>query len=262
MPLLTTEYGVPSSLGAAHVGPLGRDQGDHTEQEAMATNADLMRMLEDKGVCGAFVFSWEDEWFKRTWNTLEHQDEQRRQLWHDPLTNEQWFGLMATDPDPLPDAVVDSAPADGPFEAVRVWADASWVHVEATTREPDVVPGPEVADYRVGVDLAADEAWLEVRRDLDPIRLDTADRPYHPDQADPWHLYRLLTNREHGPGRPAEFQDVGDLVRGSWDPEADDYDSTATWQVDEERRTVRVRLPWSMLGPADPSSARGSPPSG
>ncbi len=58
MPLLTTEYGVPSSLGAAHVGPLGRDQGDHTEQEAMATNADLMRMLEDKGVSGAFVFSW------------------------------------------------------------------------------------------------------------------------------------------------------------------------------------------------------------
>ena len=28
MPLLVTEFGVPSSLGSAHLGPLGRDQGD------------------------------------------------------------------------------------------------------------------------------------------------------------------------------------------------------------------------------------------
>jgi len=104
------------------------------------------------------------------------------------------------------------------------------------------------------VDRAAGQARLEVRRDLDPIRLDTPERPYHPDQADAWHLYRLITNRSHGPGRPAEFQDVGELVRGSWDPATDDYDSTATWQVDEERRTVRLRIPWAMLGFADPSS--------
>ena len=263
MPLMVTEFGVPASLGTAHFGPLDRHQGTHTEQDAMAMNADMLRMLEAKGAAGAFVFSWEDEWFKRTWNTLEHQVDERRQLWHDPLTNEQWFGLFATDPDPLVDAAVEVSPEEGAFDYVHVWADASWVHVDATLRdelpeelqlEADVVPGPDVADYRVGVDLAAGEARLDVRRDLDPIRLDIPERPYHPDEADPWHLYRLITNRSQGPGRPAEFQDVGDLVRGSWDPESDDYDSNATWQVDEERRTARMRIPWSMLGLADPSS--------
>jgi hypothetical protein len=164
MPLLVTEFGVPSSLGTAHFGPLGRGQGDHTEQDAMAMNADMMRMLEAKGVAGAFLFSWEDEWFKRTWNTLEHQVEERRQLWHDPLTNEQWFGLVATDPEPLVDAAVEASPEEGAFEYVHVWADASWVHIDATTRdalpdemglEVDVVPGRERADYRVEVDRAA-----------------------------------------------------------------------------------------------------------
>jgi len=32
MPLMITEFGVPSSLGSAHIGTLGRSQGDHTEQ--------------------------------------------------------------------------------------------------------------------------------------------------------------------------------------------------------------------------------------
>ncbi|HYH35458.1 MAG TPA: hypothetical protein VD814_09940, partial [Nocardioides sp.] len=221
MPLLVTEVGVPSSLGSAHAGPLGRDQGGHSEQEAMAMDADLLRMLAAKGVAGAFLFAWEDEWFKRTWNTEAHQDAERRQLWHDPLTNEQWFGLVATDPDPLPDAAAELVPDEGAVERLHVWADASWVHLEATLREQapealrieaDVVPGPERADYRVVVDVAGGEATLEVRRDLDPLRLDTVERPYHPQQDEPWHLYRLLTNREQAaarPPRPAEYQDVG-----------------------------------------------------
>ncbi len=266
MPLLVTEFGVPASLGSAHVGNLGRDQGAHPEDEAMEMDADMMRMLAAKGVGGAFVFVWEDEWFKRTWNTTEHQDPERRQLWHDPLTNEQWFGLVATDPDPIVDAAAEVNPTEGPFEYVYVWADASWVHLEVTTRDglpdrldiaADVVPGRARDDYRIGVDLQADAAHLDVRKELDPIRLDTDEVPYRPDEAEPWHRFMLLTNRSFtvdGVDHPAEFQDVGDLRRGTWDPQDDDYDSMSTWQVDEEHRTVRLRVPWSMLGMADPSS--------
>ena len=49
MPLLVTEFGVPSSLGSAHDGTNGRDQGDHTEQDAMAMDADMMRMMRGQG---------------------------------------------------------------------------------------------------------------------------------------------------------------------------------------------------------------------
>ena len=266
MPLMVTEFGVPASLGTAHYGNLGRDQGGHSEQEALSMDADMMRMLHAKGIAGAFIFVWEDEWFKRTWNTTEHQDPERRQLWHDPLTNEQWFGLVATDPDPVADAAVEVEPPSGPLEYLYIWADASWVHVDVTMRdalpdrlrlEADVVPGKNRADYRVLVDRGADSARLEVRRALDVMRLDTSEEPYHPEAAAPWHLFRLLTNRSFivdGVEHPAEYQDVGDLHRGTWDPADDDFDSTSTWRVDEAHRTVSLRIPWSMLGMADPSS--------
>jgi hypothetical protein len=35
MPVMITEFGVPSSLGSAHAGTLGRSQGNHTELEAL-----------------------------------------------------------------------------------------------------------------------------------------------------------------------------------------------------------------------------------
>lgn len=270
MPLLVTEFGVPSSLGSAHAGTNGRDQGDHSEQEAMAMDADMMRMMKAQGIPAAFVFEWADEWFKRTWNTQDHQTDDRLQLWHDPLTNEQWFGVVATDPEPIDGARARSSPETGPVAHLGAWADASWVHLDIRTRgvvpdrltvDADVVPGPQAADYRIVVDHSAGTARLLVRRALDPIRLDNAARPYRPDEAEPWHLYELLTNRAypgdpHGPRtpHPAEYQPVGELVRGSWDPTAKDYDSLATWHVDTATHTVSLRIPWSMLGMADPSS--------
>jgi hypothetical protein len=221
-----------------------------------------MRLIAHLKLGGAFVFAWIDEWFKRTWNTMEHQAAERRQLWHDPLTNEQWFGLISTDPDPLPDAVTELSPRKGSIKALRVWADASWVHLDVTFRSKaptrfvvnaDVVPGPEKADYRLLVDR--DSATMQVRRDLDPIRLDTATRPYRPDADAPWHPYALITNREYTePGRshPAEYQHVGRLVPGNWEPKSKDYNSLATWSRQDSQ--IQVRLPWSFLGMADPSS--------
>jgi hypothetical protein len=51
-----------------------------------------------------------------------------------------------------------------------------------------------------------------------------------------------------------EVADVPEPVEGDWDPHAKDFNSLATWRVDEGRRTVSLRIPWSMLGFADPSS--------
>ncbi len=283
MPVLVTETGVPSSLGSAHRGIDGRDQGGHTEQQAMAIDADLLRVARAEGMGAGLVFAWADEWFKRTWNTEEHQmpGADRRQLWHDPLTNEQWFGIVATDSARLPDAAHDARPSSGPVASVHADADASYVHLDVTARDRvpgrlvvgvDTVPGsapgdPSGEDYRIVVDLHQKTATASVRAALDPVRLDTEAPRYQPDVGKPWHLYRLIVNRAlsvRGHRFPPELQDVGRLVEGDWNPAARRYDSLATWQV--AGRTIRLRVPWPMLGLADPSSrlalGEGTPAAG
>lgn len=113
LPVVITEFGVPSSMGTAHNGPLGRSQGDHSEQQAMAIDADLLRMIHDQGFGGGFVFEWTDEWFKFTWNTIDYElPGGRRQLWLNPLTNEEHFGLLAADPGAKPGVTVDGKGAE------------------------------------------------------------------------------------------------------------------------------------------------------
>jgi hypothetical protein len=267
MPVMVTEFGVPSSLGSAHEGPLGRNQGGHSEQTAMQVDADLLRLIHAQGMAGGLVFAWTDEWFKRTWNTMRHQaPAERRQLWHDPLTNEQYFGLVATDPGPVPDGGAELTSPTGPLAQVRAQADASYLHLEVAFRDDvpahlrvssDTVSSPAGDDYRIDLDLHDRTGQVWVREELDPVRLDTAAEQYVPDVGEPWHRYRLLTKRRTVLGStvlPAETQDVGELVEGSWDPAERGYDSRATWQVAEPEQLVRLRVPWAMLGLSDPSS--------
>jgi hypothetical protein len=106
--VMITEFGVPSSLGIAHFGPLERDQGNHSEQEALRMDGDMLRDIQDEGYAGGVVFEWIDEWFKLTWNTVDLEvPADRRQLWRNDLTNEEFFGLVAAQPGSKPAVVLD-----------------------------------------------------------------------------------------------------------------------------------------------------------
>jgi hypothetical protein len=99
IPLMVTEFGVPSSIGIAHIGNLGRDQGAHNEQEQGAIDADLYHLIVQENLAGAILFTWQDEWFKKTWNTMPFEiPEDRRKHWLNVLTNEEMFGVLAMDP--------------------------------------------------------------------------------------------------------------------------------------------------------------------
>ena len=57
---------------------------------------------------------------------------------------------------------------------------------------------------------------------------------------------------------PAEFFDVGALRQGKMDPDEPGYDSRATWHTDGH--TIVLRIPWALLGLADPSSKQALVP--
>ena len=277
VPTLITEFGVPSSIGSAHRGPLGRSQGDHSEQEAMRIDADLLRLIKDQGLAGGFLFGWADEWFKYTWNTIEHQDPERRQLWHDPLTNEQNFGLLAMDAAGSPDTKTENLfDTEGARPADRVTArvDESYVHLRiglgssppaALTLAFDVLPtltgnpppgsGQRTADAAVTLNLVSKRGQAYLRDQIDPLPLDCRVPASARGSAPPgWKQFKLVVNCDltmptTGEKLPAETFDAGALRYG--DPATD---SRSLWFRDGADLVIRV--PWAMLGFADPSAHR------
>lgn len=99
IPLMVTEYGTSSARGMAHRGFMGRNQGMHTEEEQGRINAELLDNIYDEGLDGGILFSWQDEWFKYAWNTADLEvPANRRSMWMNRLTNEQNYGVIATEP--------------------------------------------------------------------------------------------------------------------------------------------------------------------
>ncbi len=99
VPVMVAEYGVPTSRGCTHINKYNHyDQGHLNEKEQGEALAHMAQDIFDNGYCGGIVFTWQDEWFKRTWNTMDYTDPDRRPFWSDIQTSEQNFGLLSFDP--------------------------------------------------------------------------------------------------------------------------------------------------------------------
>lgn len=61
-------------------------------------DAAMLDYMYEEGYAGGLVFAFQDEWFKRTWNTMDFDIPDRRPFWNNQQTNEQYFGVLAFDP--------------------------------------------------------------------------------------------------------------------------------------------------------------------
>lgn len=101
MPVIISEYGVPTSLGIGHLQPQGWHHGGLTEEEMSTINRRLTLELAEAGMAGGMVFAWMDEWFKKNWVTLEFElPADRNRLWYNRLDAEQHYGLWAMEASP------------------------------------------------------------------------------------------------------------------------------------------------------------------
>ncbi len=99
LPVVISEFGVPSARGRASTDVnTYRSQGGLSETEQAYAIAQCFKDIKDAGCAGCIIFSWQDEWFKRSWNTWENVDLLKTPYWSDYQTNEQNYGLLAFDP--------------------------------------------------------------------------------------------------------------------------------------------------------------------
>lgn len=97
LPILIAEFGVPASRGKTHDNPFGWNQGFISEKQQGEIAQHLYEDIVEADMLGGLVFTWQDEWFKRTWNTMDYDNSNRRPFWSNAQTNEQQFGLLAFD---------------------------------------------------------------------------------------------------------------------------------------------------------------------
>ena len=99
IPVVISEFGVPTSRGMAQKDKnTNRNQGGMSETEQGEAIISCYNDIKNAGCAGCVIFTWQDEWFKRTWNTMNAVDLTKTPYWSDYQTNEQYFGLLSFDP--------------------------------------------------------------------------------------------------------------------------------------------------------------------
>lgn len=158
LPVIISEYGVPSSRGNAHLQPQGWDHGGHDEAAQAAIDARLTREIAASGAAGAGLFALIDEWFKKNWMVIDFErPAERNRLWLNPLDPEQNYGVIAMRP-----GVRDSAiTIDGARDDWR--GRPTWY---ARTAEAPAVPTPLRLD---ALWVHHDEAYVYLRLDVGAI---------------------------------------------------------------------------------------------
>ncbi len=98
-PVFIAEFGVPSSRDASHWQKNGWHHGGHTEKRQGEINGLLMQSIHEAGMAGGALFSWFDEWFKRSWAFSPYEiPPDRAPLWFSIQDAEKNYGLMAAYP--------------------------------------------------------------------------------------------------------------------------------------------------------------------
>jgi hypothetical protein len=158
MPVVISEYGVPSSRGNAHVQPQGWHHGGHSEEDQARINARLTRDIHASGAAGAGLFAIIDEWFKKNWIVIDFEKPaERNRLWLNALDAEQNYGVIAMRPGDSATAMqVDGRRDDWRNTRALYVRDASAPAVSAPLRLDSLF-------------VKADEAYLHLRLDVGAI---------------------------------------------------------------------------------------------
>lgn len=232
MPIVIAEFGVPASRGMTHENPFGWNQGFISERQQGEIVTHMYEDILEEGMLGGMVFTWQDEWFKRTWNTMDYDNPDERPFWSNAQTNEQQFGLLSFDrhkvkvdgEDDWTEGETLYEKEDGALRTLTMDSDERYVYIKAqfdpanknwwdnqdfnlyfSIREGqgiavDALEKTEfLADFRLKVE-GLEKAQLQVAGDYDSFYYDYHERlkmiPAEQNIESTFHPVRLALNKE------------------------------------------------------------------
>jgi hypothetical protein len=287
MPLVIAEFGVPSSWGSAHQSYSNMHHGGYSEIQQGEKDMRMMNNILDAGCAGGFMFAWMDEWFKRTWIVLYLEAEglnsgsgiiPTRQLWHNLTSPEQCFGLIAFDQAEVPgyESYTLDTPS-GSLASVKATHDNGFFYLELNTSSDllpsddfmvafdtylgntgeSTLPGGAVvsnrAEFLLTFSLDGDTAMHHVTQAYDmnglTVRFNLTDpvvQKFKSTVTDgaPWNLMKWIND-----GFELTVDEIGKVPVEHSASFSSGNRAAVAWNG----KTIRIRIPWTMLYFNDPT---------
>ncbi len=275
-PLIVAEFGVPSSWGVAHYAQSGMNHGGFDEWGQGDTNIRMYGNIMEANCGGGIMFSWIDEWFKRTWITdpMDYLME-RRIIWHNITAAEQNFGLIGfkkSDGGYSPwnidcqDCLISDVKVDADFKFFKTQFqteeefgldDTLWISIDtydAGLGESVLPNGRTIsnrAEFALMITAYKAELYVTEAYDLYGIwfyNVSSDKQLYHSIATDgaPWNIVRWKNNEDEN-----YVQYIGSMQVNRLNLPTSSLDA-----VRINGTNIEVRLPWTLINVVDPSTHR------
>ena len=288
-PVIVSEFGVPTSRGITHEDlSRGFNQGMVDEISQGNMNKEMLEDIYSTGYAGALVFSWQDEWFKRTWNTMDIDDPDSRAYWMDKMTNEQMFGILSFDPGHKKSVSYNDGNikewkrkniiSSGENTKLYMKADEEYLYFRINKKELnleneeiiipiDITPksgSNKINGYELTLNKDADFIITISKDNKASIKVneyyDVNDYLFNHNLKDNKKSDKFYTIKQTilGESKIPETNtiiekkevEIGNLISGNGNPKSKNYNSLSDYIVDGD--DIEIRIPWLMLNISNP----------
>ena len=289
-PIVISEFGIPTSRGITHQDLVrGFNQGMVSEDEQARMNVTMLNEIYDEGYAGAIVFSWQDEWFKRTWNTMDFDDADARPYWSDRMTNEKYFGILSFDAGTKGEQIyLDGDVSDwdkkdfiAGNEEMKLYmrSDESYVYIRIHKENLDLSKGELIipidvtpssgtrrisgssltfnkgADFYICID-EEEKATFYVQDYYDLSEFLNNKLTDANSESENFNIYTqvILGKSIHPETKediPLQRIEVGQLIQGISNPNSTKYNSLSDYYIEGDE--IEIRIPWLMLNISNPA---------
>lgn len=267
IPVIISEFGLPSSRGLSNISVHGYNKGLLTEVEQGTLLSNLFEDIVVQGGAGGFISTWQDEW--DNWSDAQNSNEQ--------------FGILS-------------------FDRLKVKVDGDLNDWNKNKVEPLYSIDKKTENRIKSLYVDHDERYLYLAiqyNDLKNTNLDTLifldtikeqgknSNPFNEnvivngtdylihisssgisrimvsdnsnDETNAFNPIKLVLNEEiahykTGQKLPSMSYETGILREGNGNPDSKYYDSLTDYNISKENNLIELRIPWSLIGFNDPST--------
>lgn len=267
IPVIISEFGLPSSRGLSNVSVHGYNKGFLSEVEQGTLLANMFEDIVLQGGAGGLISTWQDEW--DNWSDAQNSNEQFGLLSFDRLKVKVDGDLNDWNKNKTEPLYSTDKKSESKIKSLFVDHDERYLYLAIqysdlkntsldtlifldTIKEQGKKSNPFNENVIVdGTDYLIHITESGISRIMTSDNSNEENNSFNPIEIT---LNEEISHYKTGQKLPSMNYETGILRKGNGNPDSKYYDSLTDYNISKDNNLIELRIPWSLIGFNDPST--------